>query len=299
MGLTEWGLLVFLSILWGGSFFFSKVALAELRPFSVVFMRVLLAAATLWLVLFLTQQAVPHSRKLWRLFFIMGALNNLIPFSLIFWGQTHISSGLASILNATTPLWAIILAHFYTADEKLTTNRFIGIICGVIGVAVMIGPDALSGSGGMTLLAQLAVIAGTFSYACSGIFGKRFQGIPPMVTATGQVSATTIMMIPLVLWVDQPWLYSWPQLSTWGALAGLAILSTALAYIIYFRLLATAGATNLLLVTLLIPVSATLLGITFLDETIAAQEIIGMGCIAIGLLVLDGRLFSIWRKNNR
>ena len=291
MGLAQWGQLIVLSILWGGSFFFSKVALDELRPFTVVFMRVALAAVVLWGVIGVAKPKVSHSWSLWGSFFAMGMLNNLIPFSLIFWGQTQITSGLASILNATTPLWGIVLAHFLTADEKMNGNRLGGVLLGIVGVSIMLGADVLGGLS-LNLLAQLAVIGGALSYAFAGIFGKRFAGIPPLMTATGQVTTTAIMMIPIVLWVDTPWQYAMPQLSTWGAVGGLAVLSTALAYILYFHLLATAGATNLLLVTLLIPASALLLGITFLGETLATQEVVGMGFIGLGLVVLDGRLIG-------
>ncbi len=291
----QWGLLIILSILWGGSFFFSKVALEELRPFTLVFGRVALAALTLWLVLLATGVKMPTDLKIWRGFFVMGLLNNFIPFSLIFWGQTHIPSGLASILNATTPVWAIVLAHFFTDDEKMKGNRLGGVFLGVVGVTVMIGFDVFEGMSGIVVLAQLAVVGATISYAFAGIFGKRFAGVPPMVTATGQVIASSVMMLPVFLLVDRPWQSVFPGWITWGALFGLAILSTAVAYIIFFNLLQTAGATNLLLVTLLIPVSALLLGILILGESIVATDFVGMGVIALGLVVLDGRLLSFGR----
>jgi drug/metabolite transporter (DMT)-like permease len=259
MNPVEWALLIVLSILWGGSFFFSNVALAELPPFTLVLGRVSLAAIVLNVVVVATGYRMPRSLRAWGSFTIMGTLNNLIPFSLIFWGQTHIESGLASILNATTPLWAVLLAHFFTTDERLTVNRFSGVLFGLLGVTLIIGPDVLRGLG-LNFLAQLAVVGAALSYALAGIFGKRFRGTSPLVTATGQVTSTTVMMIPLVLFVDRPWTLSTPSLRTWGALVGLALLSTAVAYIIYFRLLASAGATNLLLVTFLIPVSALLAG---------------------------------------
>lgn len=289
MGPFEWLLLIILSVLWGGSFFFSKVALVELPPFTVVLGRVSLAALALNIVVLAVRRRMPVSLRTWGLFFIMGALNNLIPFSLIFWGQTQIASGLASILNATTPLWTVILAHFLTTDEQLTGNRLGGIIFGMLGVVLIIGPDALSGLG-LHVVAQLAVVGAAFSYACAGIFGKRFRGVSPLVTATGQVTATTVMMVPIVLLSDRPWQYPLPHGTTLSAIVALALLSTALAYIIYFRLLATAGATNLLLVTLLIPVSALLLGMLFLGERLDLRHLAGMGLIGLGLTAIDGRL---------
>lgn len=291
MGKREWFFLITLSVLWGGSFFFSKVALDELQPFSVVLGRVALAAIVLNIVVVLSGQRMPFSLRTWSLFMVMGVLNNLVPFSLIFWGQTHIASGLASILNVTTPLWTVLLAQWFTTDERLTVSRFIGVVCGIVGVVCIIGPDALRGLG-VSIVAHLAIVVAAISYACAGIFGKRFVGIPPLVTATGQVTSTTLLMIPITLLVDRPWTYPMPHISTWGAVLGLALLSTALAYVLYFRLLASAGATNLLLVTFLIPVSALLLGTFFLGERLAFWHFIGMGCIGVGLAAIDGRPFQ-------
>jgi len=298
MSPLEWSLLLVLSILWGGSFFFSKVALTELPPFTVVLGRVLLAAIALNIIVVTSGNRMPRTGRVWGPFLIMGALNNLIPFSLIVWGQTRIESSLASILNATTPLWTVLLAHFFTADEKLTANRLVGVLFGLLGVILIIGPDALSGLG-LNFLAQLAVIAAALSYAFAGLFGKRFKGMPPLVTAAGQVTSTTLMMIPLTLLVDQPWTLPAPGLRTWGALVGLALLSTTIAYIIYFRLLATAGATNLLLVTFLIPISALLLGTILLDERLDLGHFIGMGLIGLGLAAIDGRPFKLLTQKIR
>jgi drug/metabolite transporter (DMT)-like permease len=294
MGSTEWFLLILLSGLWGGSFFFSKVALSELKPFTVVFARVSIAAIALNFLVLVTGHRMPSSSKIWMSFLGMGWLNNMIPFSLIFWGQTQITSSLAAILNATTPVWAVIIAHFWTTDERMTPNRLSGVLLGLFGVVIMIGINALKGLGG-NFLAQLAVVLASISYAVAGIYGKRFKGMPPIVTASGQITGTTLMMIPIVLMVDRPWLLGMPGMDVWGALLGLALLSTASAYLIYFRLLSTAGATNLLLVTLLIPVSAILLGTIILGETLEALHFIGMGLISLSLLVIDGRILNRFR----
>jgi len=290
MGSQDWFQLFFLSILWGGSFFFSKVALVDLKPFSVVLGRVFIAAIALNIIVRVTSHRMPTSLKMWFSFFVMGFLNNLLPFSLIFWGQTQISSSLASILNATTPVWTVLLAHFLTTDERITPNRISGVIFSMIGVVVMIGFDALQGWGS-NVIAQLAVVGAAISYACAGIYGKRFKETPAIVTATGQITGTTLMMIPIVIIFDKPWLLPKPGLNAWGALVGLALLSTALAYILYFRLLSSAGATNLLLVTFLIPVSAILLGTVILGEQLDIQHVAGMGFISLGLIAIDGRLF--------
>jgi drug/metabolite transporter (DMT)-like permease len=291
MGPSEWLTLVALSVLWGGSFLFGKIALAELPPFSVVLVRVGLAAVALWLAVIVTRQTIPQARAVWLAFFAMGLINNLIPFSLIMWGQVRIGSGLASILNATTPLWTVVVAHALTADEKMNARKLAGVLIGVAGVAVMIGPLALAGLGG-DVAAQLAVIGATLSYAFAGLYGRRFarMGVAPMVVAGGQVGATTIMLLPVALLVDMPWTLPMPGPRTWAALAGLALLSTALAYVLYFRILAKAGATNLLLVTFLIPVSGVLMGVLVLDETLQTRQLAGMALIGAGLAAIDGRL---------
>jgi len=290
MGLGDWTLLIVLSLLWGGSFFFIEGALAALPPFTLVLLRVSLAAAALHLFLRIRGLGMPAGRLVWAAFFGMGLLNNAIPFSLIVWGQTQIASGLAAILNATTPLFTVLVAHAATRDERLTGGRLAGVVIGFAGVAVMIGPGALAGLGD-DLLAQLACLAAALSYAFAGVFGRRFArlGVKPVQTAAGQVTASSLLLLPLALLVDRPWALPLPGPEVWAAVAALALLSTALAYILYFRILATSGATNLLLVTLLIPVTAILLGVAILGERLAAEHIAGMALIALGLAAIDGR----------
>ena len=290
MGAGGWALLGLLSVLWGGSFFFTEVALGDLGPLTLVFGRVAIGAGALWLLAAATGQRLPREPRLWLAFLVMGGLNNLIPFALIAWGQTQIGSGLASILNATTPVFTVVLAHFLTRDERMTPGGLIGVLAGLAGVAVMIGPAALAGAGA-GLVAQVAVLGGAFSYGLAGIWGRRFAraGVPPLVTAAGQVTASTAMLAPLALVVERPWELPMPGLEVWAALAGIGLLSTALAYVIYFRILARAGATNLLLVTLLIPVSAILLGVLVLGERLEAGQAAGMALIALGLAAIDGR----------
>ncbi|CBS87682.1 Putative permease of the drug/metabolite transporter superfamily [Azospirillum lipoferum 4B] len=298
MGLTDWSLLAFLSILWGGSFFFVGIAVRELPPLTIVAMRVALAALALGALLRLLGSPMPSDRQTWAAFFGMGTLNNLIPFCLIVWGQTQIASGLASVLNATTPLFGVVVAHVLTQDERMTGNRLAGVLIGFAGVAAMIGPAALGGLGDR-LLPQVAVLGAALSYAFAGIFGRRFKGmgISPMVTATGQVAASALMLVPVALLVDRPWSLPLPTPAAWSAVAGLALLSTALAYVIFFRVLASAGATNLMLVTFLIPVSAILLGSLFLNERLAVRHGIGMALIAAGLAAIDGRLSARLRQH--
>lgn len=295
MSLQDWGLLVMLSILWGGSFFFTEIALRQVPPFTLVLARVGFAAIVLWWVVLLRNIPLPKSPRVWLCFLAMGILNNLIPFCLIVWGQTQISSGLAAILNATTPLFTLIVAHFATRDEKLTRARIIGIVLGLGGVIVVIGPNALFHPGG-TLLAPLAVLAAAFSYGCAGVFGRRLRAIPPILTATGQLSASSLLLILPAIIVDHPWRLPLPDSQTLIAIGCFALFSTALAYLLYFRLLRTAGATNLLLVTFLIPVSALFLGYFVLGEALSPRQISGMVVIGLGLATIDGRIWARWRS---
>jgi drug/metabolite transporter (DMT)-like permease len=293
MGPVEWGLLLVLALLWGGAFFFSKIAIGELPPFTVVPCRVSLAALVLNVAVLLSGRRMPMDHRLWGAFFIMGLLNNVIPFSLIFWGQTQIASGLAAILNATTPLFTVLIAHAATKDEKLTASRLLGVLAGAVGVAVMIGPGAFAGG---TTLAQIVVLGAALSYAFAGIWGRRFRGLPPVITANGQLTASALVISPVALLIDQPWSLSFPSPRIVWALIALALLSTAAGYIVYFALLARAGATNALLVTLLIPLSALLLGAFFLAESVEPRDLVGLAFITGGLAAIDGRPYRWLRR---
>ncbi len=290
---TEWAMLIALSVLWGGSFFFTGVALQALPPLTLVALRVGLAAIILNAVARALGLRLPREGAIWAAFLVMALLNNIVPFCLIVWGQTRIASGLAAILNATTPLWTVLVAHVVTSDEKLTGNRLAGVLAGLGGVLVMIGPDAIDGLGA-DVVAELAVVAAALSYAVSTVFGRKFRrlGVAPMVTAAGQLAVSTLMIVPIALLVDRPWTLGMPGLAVWGAVLGIAALSTALAYVIYFRILSGAGATNLALVTFLIPVSAILLGALVLGERLGAKHLIGMALIGAGLAAIDGRLLA-------
>lgn len=289
MALRVWLWLLSLSVLWGGSFFFAKVAVGELGPFTVVFARVSLAALALALVVPLRHDAP------WPAYFAMGFLNNALPFSLIFWGQTEIGSGLASILNATTPLFTLVVAHVLTADEKIDRTKVAALTVGLLGVVVLIGPSTLVGSS--TLWGQVACLAAALSYAFAGIYGRRFRrmAIAPAEAAAGQLTASTALILPIMLVVDRPWMLPPPSLTVWLALGALALLSTALAYVLYFRILAAAGATVLLLVTFLIPVPAILLGAMVLGEQLEPRHYAGMALIGLGLAIIDGRIAGLLR----
>ena len=291
----EWMLLVLLSVVWGGSFFFNGIALREFPTLSIVTARVGLAALVLLFLTRMLGQGIQLNRQILKAFFGMSFLNNVVPFSLIVWGQQHIASGVASILNATSPLFTMLVAHWFTTDEKINPRRLLGVLTGMGGVGLMMGLDSMESSG-FHLLGQSAILLAAFSYGLAGVYGKRFAQleIPPLAIATGQFCASSIILLPFTLWIDQPWTMTIPSIEGIGSLLGIVLLSRALAYVIYFRLLKTAGATNLLLVTLLIPVSAIILGVFLLDESLEPQHLYGMAVISLGLLIMDGRLLQFF-----
>jgi drug/metabolite transporter (DMT)-like permease len=289
MGPIEWAMLIILSAIWGGSFYFFAVIIKELPVFTIVFFRVFLACLILWLVVFLTGQDKEKAKAIWYNFFFMGLFNNVIPFSLIVWGESKVAPGLAAVLNATTPFFTVIVAHLSTQNEKLTWNRLAGALVGLSGVAALVGFDAIKNLGA-DLIFQLAIVLASLSYGVSTIFGRRLGGIPPLVTSASQLTASSIMLLPIMLVVDHPFALPWPSLHVGLSLVTLALLCTALAYVIFFNIVKRAGMTNVTLVTLLVPVSAMLLGSLLLDEQISARHFLGMAVIGIGLALIDGRI---------
>lgn len=289
----DWSILVLLSVLWGGSFFFIDVAVRDVPPLTFVWLRITIAAAALWSFLAWRGQPLALPQRALAALVLLALLNNVVPFTLFAWSQTRIAGGLASILNATTPIWGVIVAHYFTRDEPLTPARLAGVLLGFGGVALMIGPQLLAGLGG-SALAQLACLAATSCYALAGVWARRFKamGLTPGAVATWQFTAGAIVMLPLALAVERPWLMAAPSAVSWAAILALALFSTAFAYILYFRLIDSAGATNALLVALLIPVTAILLGALFLSEVLAPRDFAGMGLIAAGLAAIDGRLLE-------
>lgn len=297
MGTGEWLMLITLALLWGGSFFFIDVAVRRLPPLTLVLLRLSLAALTLNVVVRLMGMALPHTWRQWRPFLALSLIMCALPFCLISWGQIWISSGLASILNATTPLFTLVIAHYLTSDEKLTRPRVVAVSLGVVGIVVMIGTDALRDIGGQ-VPAQFAVLGAAMSYGLAGVAGRGVQsagGLSHLATATMMVTCAALLVLPAALIVDQPWRLAMPGPAVWGSVLGLALLSTALAYILYFRLLSTAGAVNLTLVTFLVPVTSISLGTLFLHERLSANHVFGMALIASGLLVIDGRILNRFR----
>ena len=300
MGWLDWVLLVVLSVLWGGSFFFTKVALAALPPLTLVLLRVGIAAAVLLLIFRLRGGSLRTFLRIPGALFCMGLLNNVVPFSLLSWGQVHITGSLASILNSFVPVFTILLAHFLTHDEKMTVNKVAGIGLGVCGVVLMIGSSALEGVS-FALLGMLACLGATLAYAFATIYGKRFRElrIEPITVASGQVCMSTVMMIPIVMVVDRPWTLATPTPDVVMSVLMLGVFSTAFAYILFFRILSAGGATNMSLVALLIPASAMLLGVGILGERIQGSDLAGLGLIVSGLACIDGRLFRRSRGTGR
>lgn len=286
-----WALLLLLGLIWGGSFFFARIAVQHVPPFTLVFLRLSLAALALHLYIGGRMDLYASLRTHWKPFLLLGLANNALPHSLLFIGQIHLSAGLASILNATTPIWTVLIANGMTSDERLTARKIAGCLIGLAGTAVLLGPAALAKTD-IPFWALLFPIGASMSYGFAAVFGRRFRHLPSPVTAAGQLTASSLIILPVSLAVDHPWTLPIPPAGTIGAVLALALLCTAFGYILFFRIIALAGATNVSIVTLLVPPSAILLGALFLGERLAANAIIGMILIACGLMILDGR----WRR---
>ena len=290
----DWSLLGVLSVLWGGSFFFTGVSLQELPPLTVVFLRVALAAIILLPVLWVYRIRFPGTLSGWKPFFALALLNNVLPFSLIVVGQTYIPSGLASVLNATTPLFTVLVMAA-AGDEKLYARRVAGVMVGLIGVIVLHG-QSLDFEAGQSV-GILLCLAAAFFYGLAALYARRkLLDSPPLATAAFQLTASSLVMAAVAAAIERPWHLPLAGVATWLAVFGSAALSTALAYIIFFRILRRAGSTNVMLVTLLIPVTAILLGVLVLGEAISLREIVGAVVIGSALLIIDGRMFRLFRR---
>lgn len=288
---AAWLMLVALATLWGSSFVLVEVLLEAFPPLTLVALRVALAALTLWSAAALLGALPPLSAPVWRAFAVMGVFNNVVPFGLIVWGQITITAGSAAILNATTPLFTAILAGLLLSDERLTAAKITGLLAGLAGVAVMVGPTAFSDAAG-TVWGKVAILVAALSYAGSAVFARRFKtmGLRPVAIAAGQTTMSTLVLLPAVLIVDQPWSLPMPSVSIWAVVILNAVFATALAYILYFSIIARAGATNAALVTVLVPVVAVIAGALFLGETVSNAQLAGMALIMVGLAIVDGRL---------
>ena len=293
MDAYDWVMLITLATVWGGSFLFNAILVAELPVITIVAIRVTVAALALWGFVRVTGRKIPTTPQVWGALLILGVLNNAIPFSLIVQGQTQITSGLASILNATTPFFTILVAGFFLTDERFSVLRVLGVVVGFSGVILMVGAEAL-GSLGADFWAQLCALGAALSYGFASVFGRRFRElkVDPVMVATGQVTMSSLVLWPSALWIDGPQDILGLSFNAAASMFGLAVLCTSFAYILYFRILERAGATNISLVTFLVPISAIILGVLVLGESIFIKEIIGMTLIGLGLAIIDGRLFQ-------
>jgi drug/metabolite transporter (DMT)-like permease len=282
----DWIMLWTLSLLWGGSFLFNEIALQGLAPLTIVWGRVALAAGLLWAFLWARGWAVP-GRGMWSALLVMGFLNNAVPFTLFLLAQGEITGALASVLNAMTPIFTVLVAHVATQEEKLTSAKAAGVGLGFGGVLVMMVGEGLGGA----VPAMIACLGAALSYALASVWGRRFHaaGLSPVVTATGQLTGSTLLITPLWLLVDRPWLMDWPGAKPVLAVIGLASLCSALAYMLFFRILASSGATAISLVTFLIPLSAAGLGWLVLGEELAPRHLAGLVLILMGLALIQRR----------
>lgn len=283
-----WIELLLLALIWGGSFLAFAIALREIPVFTVVAHRLLWAAILLWVIAIIQKWPLPP-RRLWLPCLVMGVLNNAIPFSLIAWGQLHVESGLASIFNASTAIFGALVAASLFADERMTARKITGITLGFLGVIWAIGPDSLQ-SFDPRSLAQLAIIAASLSYAFASSWARKtLAELDGKTAALGMLTGSSLVMVCLARVVDGPPGFDLLA-ETWGAIIYISLAATAVAYMLYYRVLAAAGASNLMLVTLIIPPIAIILGAFVLNETLTANAFIGLGIIAAGMLVLDGRI---------
>ncbi len=289
-----WAEMMLLAMIWGGSFLSIRVALDEITPLTSVAHRTTWAMLVLWVVIAVMRIPLPRDPKIWFSFLVMGLLNNVIPFSLMAWGQWHIESGLTSILNAFTAVVGVVIASLFFADEQITLRKGIGVILGFFGVAVAIGLDNFR-SFDLRSLAQLAVIGGTVAYAIAGVWArKRLVGMPPQMAAAGMLTGSTVIMLPLVYFIEGPLTFDL-QPRTMLAIGYYAIIATAFAYLLYYRVLAMAGSGNLMLVTLLVAPLAITLGAVVLEEKLGANAYLVFGILALGLIILDGRMWKALR----
>jgi drug/metabolite transporter (DMT)-like permease len=281
MNARQFLILLVLGLIWGASFLFIKVAVVTIPPFTVAFGRTALAALILYVVLRYRGLKLGSWGHLWGSFLVLGLFNGAVPYTLITWAEIHIDSGLAAILNALMPLFTVLLAHFFTQDEKLNWMKVVGIFLGFLGILALIGPAVLKGLG-THVIGQLAVVGAALCYAMAAIYGRRLKEIPPLVSATGQLIGAALLTLPLSFIIDTPWQLSVTLLSL-GALACLSLLGTALAYILYYYLLARIGATNVSLVTYLLPITGVFWGALLLGERLHWSAFLALALILAGI----------------
>lgn len=288
----DWGLIAILAVVWGGAFFLIELGLTGFGPLTLVALRMLLAIPLMLLALKWLGHALPRDARSWWQLTLLGFFNVAMPMALFFWAQTRIDSALAAILNATVPLWGVLIAHLFTHDERATPLKLVGVLLGFGGIIVMVGPEAVNGMQ-KDVVAQLACLFAAASFAGAAVYARRLGAtIMPMTAATGQIVTATALLLPLAIIVEQPWAAPAPNMTAVAALLALALVGTSFAYFIFFRLIDRAGASNALLIALVMPPVAILLGVAVLGEVLTREQTVGMVLITLGLLVIDGRLFA-------
>ena len=288
MGLADWLRILLLSLLWGSSFFYIEIALQSSGPLTIVLARVALAATALMLYCKLRGTPIALNRRVLGSLCVLALLGSVLPFSLITAGQTQIESGLTAILIAAAPFFTVLLGHVWSRMEPATLPKITGILIGMAGVAVLMGADVGQGLSG-SLIGQLAVLTAAFVYASSALYARRFREMPPSLLSAWMLTFSTLILAPIAFLIERPF-ETFPEPSGLAAIAALALLSTAFAYLLYFRVLASAGATNAMLVTFVQPLVAILLGVLFLHERFELHHLAGMMLIFIGLALVDGRV---------
>ncbi len=289
MPLSQWLQLLALAVIWGSSYMLLGLALRELPPLTIVMLRLGIAALVMVAVVQALRLAWPVSFRAWLPFLVMGLFNNVIPFTAIGYGQLEIASGLTSVIVATTPLWTLLLSRAFVAGTRIGGLQVAGILFGIVGVCVLFGPEILAGKR-TTLFGMMLVLSAAVSYGCAGAWGGRLRAVPPMVSTGCQLICSALVMAAVAVAVDKPWTLAMPGGTTVFAVLVLAVISTALAYVVFYRVLAASGGTNAMLVTLMMPPISIWLGIVVLDETFTMRYAMGALIIAAGLVVIDGRL---------
>lgn len=290
-----WGELLLLGMIWGGVFLATRIALDEIPVLTSIAHRTFWAALALWVVVLSRRMEISITAKTCGAFLIMGLLNNIIPFGLLNWSQLYIESGLVSIFNATTAIFGVVVAAMFFVDEKLSARKSVGVVLGFLGVLTAIGFSNLL-SFDPRSVAQLAAVTATLSYAFAGVWARKTLGDqPPLVAAAGMLTASTLISIPAAWIIDGPIRFDL-QPVTWAAIAYYAVIATALAYLLYYRVLAMAGSGNLMLVTLVIPPFAILLGALVRGEALETQAFAGFVLLALGLAIIDGRILNRFRR---
>jgi drug/metabolite transporter (DMT)-like permease len=282
--LVEIALLALLATLWGASYSFIKLGVATIPPLTLIAARTLIAGMLLLAIMRWRGLSLPRDAATWRRFLFQACLNSVVPFTLIAWAERTLDAGLATILNSTSPIFTFLLTFAITQHEALTARRLFGVLAGLAGICLIVGVQALGGLG-QQLAAQIATVVATICYAGAAIFSRGFRDLDPMAPAAGSLLCGAVILIPISLGVDQPWTLA-PSMSSMLALLGLSVFSTALAFVIYFRLIQTLGSVGTTAQAYLrVPIGVAL-GVLFLGESLSPTAWVGLGCVVVGVAAM-------------